>query len=132
MLKGCAEMGASAALRDWDSGLPKLWLTSRILAFRGHHPEHFRLNSGYRPLIASGARLSNLFAFQRGTDVIAALPRFNMTVNNDWQDTRLALPPGRWSNLLGLGNFEVAAPAGELFAEFPVALLVREVSLEAA
>jgi (1->4)-alpha-D-glucan 1-alpha-D-glucosylmutase len=133
MLEGCAEMGPGAALRDWDSGLPKLWLISRVLQFRARHPEHFDSNSGYRPLIASGARLSNLFAFQRGNEVIVALPRFNMTVKEDWQDTRLPLPSGRWSNLLGPGDFETAATAGTLFAEFPVAVLVRsEASAESS
>ncbi len=118
-------MGPAAALRDWDAGLPKVWMIRRVLRFRAEQPQHFTGDSNYQPITASGARLSNIFAFRRGKDLIAVMPSFGVTVKEDWQDTVLPLPDGRWINLLGAINVAESATPDQLFAEFPVALLVR-------
>jgi (1->4)-alpha-D-glucan 1-alpha-D-glucosylmutase len=124
LLKACTDMSAAEALADWDSGLPKLWMTHRLLKLRIEHPEYFGVASKYQPMVASGARLSNLFACRRGQNLIAVLPRFAMTVNEDWQDTRLTLPKGKWLNLFSDARLVGAVTPALLFADFPVALLV--------
>jgi len=51
------------AVRDWDSGLPKLWMTARVLALRRERPQEFSDRSKYQPLVAQGAHLGNVLAF---------------------------------------------------------------------
>lgn len=58
LLDACRDIGPAAALRDWDSGLPKLWMIGWVLKFRGQHPQHFGADSAYQPMAASGSRLS--------------------------------------------------------------------------
>jgi (1->4)-alpha-D-glucan 1-alpha-D-glucosylmutase len=112
-------------MREWDSGLPKLWLTSRVLGLRRDRPQDFAVDSRYQPLVAQGSHLGNLLAFRRGDDLIAAVPRFTMSVNGDWGDTNLPLPRGEWKNFFTGVSARGAVSPQELFGEFPVALLVR-------
>jgi (1->4)-alpha-D-glucan 1-alpha-D-glucosylmutase len=78
-------------------------------------------------LRAEGSRSDCFVAFQRGEDVIAAVPRLPVKIARDgWADTRLRLPDGAWSNVLAHGEpLSGEIPAEDLFAVFPVALLVR-------
>jgi (1->4)-alpha-D-glucan 1-alpha-D-glucosylmutase len=119
-------MDAAGALSDWDSGVPKIWMTARVLKLRKERPEDFSPTSKYQPLVAQGSHLGRLLAFRRGENLIAVVPRFTMTLAGEWADTRLPLPGGCWRNCFTdeLIQREVT-PAG-LFASFPVALLVRE------
>jgi (1->4)-alpha-D-glucan 1-alpha-D-glucosylmutase len=125
LLRRCREMSAADVLGDWDSGLPKLWLTSRILKLRRERPQDFSDHSKYQPLVAQGAHLGNLLAFRRGENLIAVVPRFTLSVNGDWGDTRLSLPRGAWKNHFTGSISRGAAPPAELFDPFPVALLIR-------
>jgi (1->4)-alpha-D-glucan 1-alpha-D-glucosylmutase len=125
VLKQCEGMSAEAVLREWDTGLPKLWMISRILKFRAQRPEMFSGESKYQPMAASGARLSNLLTCRRGEDLIAVVPRFVMSVAGDWQDTQLSLPKGEWRNLFTDASVTGAVGPRQLFGEFPVAILVR-------
>jgi (1->4)-alpha-D-glucan 1-alpha-D-glucosylmutase len=125
LLRACSEMSAEAVLGDWDSGLPKIWMISQMLRFRQQRPDVFAADSRYQPMAASGTRLSNLFCCRRGDDLIAIVPRFGMSVADDWQDTYLPLPKGEWRNLFsGSSNSATAIPT-QLFRHFPVALLMR-------
>jgi (1->4)-alpha-D-glucan 1-alpha-D-glucosylmutase len=126
LLERCRVMSAEEALRDWDSGLPKIWLIMRVLALRRRRTGDFLPQSRYQPLIAQGAHLGNLFAFRRGENLIAVAPRFRMTVNGDWGDTRLPLPRGVWVNEFTAARLQGGVAPEELFGAFPVALLVRE------
>jgi (1->4)-alpha-D-glucan 1-alpha-D-glucosylmutase len=125
LLRRCGELTAADTLRDWDSGLPKLWMTSRILKLRRERPLEFSDQSKYQPLVAQGAHLGNLLAFRRGENLIAVVPRFTLTVNGDWGDTRLSLPRGTWKNHFTAADARGAVPAAEFFDGFPVALLSR-------
>jgi len=116
----------SAVLEDWDSGLPKLWLIAWTLRLRRERPRDFAPSSGYQPLVAQGAHLGNLLAFQRGENLIAVVPRFTLTLNGDWADTRLVLPDGRWREAFGDAILEGEVTAGALFASYPVTLLIRD------
>jgi (1->4)-alpha-D-glucan 1-alpha-D-glucosylmutase len=118
-------MSAAQALSDWGLGLPKLWMTSRVLQLRARRPSLFSAESPYQPLVAQGANLGKLLAFRRGEQLIAVVPRLTSTLAGDWGDTRLPLPGGEWRNCFTdeLIQREVA-PAG-LFSQFPVALLIK-------
>jgi (1->4)-alpha-D-glucan 1-alpha-D-glucosylmutase len=125
LLEKCEQMTAEAALRDWDSGLPKLWMISRVLRFRAQQLQVFSADSRYQPMAATGARLSNLFACRRGDDLIAVVPRFGLTVAGDWQDTRLPLPKGEWRSLFNGAVFASSVAPTQMFGDFPVAVFFR-------
>jgi (1->4)-alpha-D-glucan 1-alpha-D-glucosylmutase len=126
LVRQCRRLSATEAMRDWDSGLPKLWLIAQVLALRRERPEEFSDRSKYQPLVAQGAHLGNLLAFRRGETLIAVVPRFTMTVKGDWGDTRLPLPRGSWRNRFTGAVLQGAPSPSELFDAFPVALLSRE------
>ncbi len=109
---------------DWESGRPKLWLINRVLQIRRSHAASFE--GAHQPLSAKGARLSHLMAYQRGDDVLVALPRFTLTLGGDWGDTVIALPPGSWKNIFTETPHTGEISPAVLFGEFPMALLVRE------
>lgn len=112
-------------MEAWDSGWPKLWLISRVLEFRRRHAQAFAPEAGYEPLMARGARLAHVFGFRRGERVVVLVPRFVLTLGDDWGDTSVALPAGRWESLLSGDAHEKEAPMAALFGAFPVALLHR-------
>jgi (1->4)-alpha-D-glucan 1-alpha-D-glucosylmutase len=128
LLRRCRTAGAADALREWNSGLPKLWMIDRVLSLRQARPADFSAQSKYQPLVAQGAHLGNVFAFRRGENLIAVVPRFTLSVRGEWGDTSLPLPRGQWKNCFtGAIVADRVGPA-ELFEGFPVALLMRESS----
>jgi (1->4)-alpha-D-glucan 1-alpha-D-glucosylmutase len=108
-----------------DEGLPKLWLIQRTLAIRAAHPDAFGSKGCYRALAAEGPARNHAFAFSRGDRVVTAVPRL-MRAGGDWQDTVLPLPEGRWRNAFTDETVAERPAVADLFARFPVALLVRE------
>jgi (1->4)-alpha-D-glucan 1-alpha-D-glucosylmutase len=126
LLDHCATLTAQDALADWDTGLPKLWLIHRLLALRQSRPTEFGPTAKYQPLVAQGSRLANLYAFRRGENLIAVVPRFNLSVQGGWDDTRLPLPGGRWKSAFSEAVFSEAVTPRQLLQDFPVALLMRE------
>ena len=128
LLEQCRSLNAAAAIAQWDTGLPKLWLIDRVLSLRAARPEQFAEDSRYQPLAAQGAHLGNLFAFRRGENLIAVVPRLTLSIANQWEDTRLPLPGGVWQNVFTLQELSSSASAGDLFSGFPVALLFKQPS----
>ena len=128
MLERCGSLCAEEAVADWDGGLPKIWMTMRLLALRRRRPSDFLPQSRYQPLVSQGAHLGNLLAFRRGENLIAVVPRFSMTVNGDWGDTRLPLPRGVWVNAFTDARLQGVVGPAELFGAFPVALLTRDLA----
>jgi (1->4)-alpha-D-glucan 1-alpha-D-glucosylmutase len=126
LLQRCPSLGAKELLAEGAAGLPKLCLIHRTLTLRREHPEFFSRDARYRPLVAQGAKTSHLFAFQRGENVIVAVPRFTLLLDGEWGDTHLQLPPGQWQNWLTHAWLAHDVGAAQLFAEFPVALLVKQ------
>jgi len=125
------------ALARAEAGLPKLWLTRRVLALRAERPELFA--GRYRGLEVSGERAAHVVAFARadgeGNDgLVVAVPRLVARLAAGaaaWTGTRVELPASRggaWREVLTGTPFERgdAGDVGRLFARFPVALLVRE------
>jgi (1->4)-alpha-D-glucan 1-alpha-D-glucosylmutase len=126
LMRRAQRLSANDALMEWDSGMPKLWMTARILAIRRGRVEDFSAQSKYQPLVAQGAHLGRLLAFRRGESFIAVVPRFTMTLAGEWGDTRLPLPGGAWRNCFTEQAIQRETSPGELFASFPVALLIRD------
>ena len=119
-------MSAADVTAEWDSGLPKLWMTARVLAIRRERAEDFSDQSKYQPLIAQGTHLASLLAFRRGENLIAVVPRFIMSLGGEWNDTRLPLPGGVWRNCFTDAVLQREVTPDALFNTFPVALLIRD------
>ncbi|MFJ2739881.1 malto-oligosyltrehalose synthase [Streptomyces sp. NPDC087440] len=106
----------------------KLHLTATALTLRRERPEVFGDSATYTPLTASGPAARHCVAFTRSGETVTAVTRLSLRLAEagGWRDTVLTLPAGRWTDRLGGGReFEGAVPLLELFAERPVALLVR-------
>jgi (1->4)-alpha-D-glucan 1-alpha-D-glucosylmutase len=133
-----------------EDGRIKLYLTSRALRCRRADPELFS-DGEYLPLSTAGTKSDNLFAFARSTGsklAIVAVPRLIAGLLYDhkqvprgrktWGKTQVILEsdmrPVRWRNVFTGVVFTATEDRGEapsldavdLFADFPVALLVGE------
>jgi len=127
LLAKAAVFPAEEAWREWRSGLPKLWLIRRILKLRARRPDWFGVVARYEALAARGHARAHVVAFKRGENVIALAPRLVMGLHDDWRDTTIEMPPGRWQNTLTDEPLpDGPAPLRDLLRKFPVALLARE------
>jgi (1->4)-alpha-D-glucan 1-alpha-D-glucosylmutase len=124
-------------LRAIDEGDPvtdladrKLLVTSRVLRLRRRRPALFGESAGYRRLDTG---TPHALAFMRGDDALTAVTRWPWTLERrgGWADERLTLPPGRWRDLLSDREGDIDGDDlsyAVLFADLPVALLIREAS----
>jgi (1->4)-alpha-D-glucan 1-alpha-D-glucosylmutase len=126
LMRRARVLSAPEVLAEWDSGLPKLWMTLRVLGVRRERAADFSAQSKYQPLVAQGTHLGRLLAFRRGENLIAIVPRFTRALGGEWGDTRLPLPGGVWRNCLTEATVRREVVPDELFKSFPVALLIRE------
>jgi (1->4)-alpha-D-glucan 1-alpha-D-glucosylmutase len=128
LLAACEGLTAAEALARMDEGLPKLWLIRRALCARRSRAQAFgRGEPGrYRALRAEGARADRVVAFSRGGQAITVVPRLVLRLKDRWEDTALALPPGRWRNELTGEMRQGRVPVAELLSQFPVALLLLQ------
>ncbi|BET66569.1 malto-oligosyltrehalose synthase [Opitutales bacterium ASA1] len=114
-------------MRDMiGSGIAKLWLIRRLLQLRPALPTAFGAAGEYLPLASSGSKVAHLLAFRRADEIVVAVPRFVLSLEGDWSDTLLHLPPGSWRGWLDGGTFRGVTSPAALFAEFPVSVLVRD------
>jgi (1->4)-alpha-D-glucan 1-alpha-D-glucosylmutase len=127
LLSKAGEISAQEAWKEWQWGLPKIWLIRRVLNLRKNHPELFSSSARYHALKAEGQAAGHVVAFKRGEGLIAVASRLVIGLKDDWGDTNIALPSGTWLNEFTGRRYRGDAVAlGDLLAEFPVALLVRE------
>lgn len=121
-----AGLAPEEIMRREDVGMPKLWVTHCALALRRDHPEWFGAGAGYSPLAASGAKAPHVVAFMRAERVATIVPRWPIRLGENWAGTVIALPNGKWTNILtgdSLGGGQVRVQA--IVRRFPVALLVK-------
>ena len=115
-----------------EDGRAKLLTMQRVLGVRNTHRAAFD-DGAYTPVEVSNPE--HAFAYLRGEDVLAVIPRFTYTLSGgkgeiplgaDWAGIQIDVPAGKWKNA-----FTGAAVGGgqtsldQLFAEFPVAVLTR-------
>jgi len=139
--------GLARELSDGPSdGRVKLYIHWRALHARKTSPELFAVGE-YRPLVAVGRDEASLFAFHRAFEsesAVVVVPRLSTRLNFEgdlpvgpdaWGDTAVPLPdvaPGaRFRDaftgaIISASSRDGAAvlPAGEVLADFPVALLM--------
>jgi (1->4)-alpha-D-glucan 1-alpha-D-glucosylmutase len=103
----------------------KMRVVRAALHLRRSRPDTF-VSGGYHPALAAGSGADHVVAFRRGEDVLVAVTRWTVHLEQSgWGDTVLTLPTGSWRDALTGVAFTGAVPAAELFAELPVALLER-------
>lgn len=123
------------ALKDWQGGRVKQLLIARLLALRTEHPTLFA-EGDYQPVPVGGARSANVLAFLRRTGpaaLLVAVPRLCASAAMEagsplpapgfWGDTAL-IADGSWRDGLS-GAMRADLSCSGLFAEFPVAVLLR-------
>ncbi|MFF8101413.1 malto-oligosyltrehalose synthase [Streptomyces sp. NPDC016640] len=106
----------------------KVAVTRAALRLRARRPEVFGDAASYAPLTAEGPAAAHCPAFVRSGEVLTAVTRLSLRLAEagGWRGTRLPLPPGRWTDVLGRGReFTGHARAADLFERLPVALLER-------
>jgi (1->4)-alpha-D-glucan 1-alpha-D-glucosylmutase len=104
---------------------PKMRVVRAALQLRRSRPDTF-LSGAYLPVCADGDAAEHIVSYVRGDDVLVAVSRWTVRLADDgWGDTALTLPDGRWADVLSGAERSGAVPAGDLFADLPVALLVR-------
>jgi (1->4)-alpha-D-glucan 1-alpha-D-glucosylmutase len=126
LLKELDGLDVPAVMERMDEGLPKLWLVRQALALRARQAPAFAggEDDGYAALSARGQRAAHVVAFQRGPRVVAVAPRLVISLGEaGWGDTSLALPPGRWTNVLDGQAVAGEVLLADLLSRFPVALL---------
>jgi (1->4)-alpha-D-glucan 1-alpha-D-glucosylmutase len=103
----------------------KIRVVQAALQLRRARPDSF-VRGGYHPVLAAGATADHVVAFRRGDDVLVAVTRWTVHLEQTgWGDTAVALPDGSWTDALTGTAATGTVPAAELFAELPVALLER-------
>ncbi|MCC3296598.1 malto-oligosyltrehalose synthase [Arthrobacter caoxuetaonis] len=126
LLSAVSDLSGEDGLPEIDeSGAAKLLVTREALRLRRDKPALF---TGYSALVATGAAAGHFFGFDRG-GVLTAVTRLPLGLERagGWQDTTVQLPSGTYRDALSGAAFTGAAvKAAELFAQYPVALLVRE------
>ncbi|MGV4981368.1 malto-oligosyltrehalose synthase [Streptomyces sp. NRAIS4] len=103
-------------------------LTAAALRLRARRPDAFGTAASYDPLAVDGPAAGHCVAFARSGEVVTAVTRLSLrlTEAGGWQGTRLALPPGRWVDVLTPGReFTGHARVADLFDPLPVGLLER-------
>ena len=110
-----------------DTGMPKLWLSYKALHLRRDHPEWFREDAEYMPLLAVGQQAEHVIAFIRAHRVLTVVARWRLKRGEGWLNTWIEVPPGTWRNILtGDAVQSGRIPMDVLLRRFPVALLVRD------
>jgi (1->4)-alpha-D-glucan 1-alpha-D-glucosylmutase len=103
----------------------KIRVVKAALQLRRARPDSF-LSGGYRPVLATGAAADHMLAFRRGDDVLVAVTRWTVHLEQTgWGDTVVELPAGSWTDTLTGAQLTGTVPAADLFATLPVALLER-------
>jgi (1->4)-alpha-D-glucan 1-alpha-D-glucosylmutase len=131
LLGQLAAAGPATALAAADEGGPKIWLIHRLLQHRRGHPGGYGPDSGYQPLSVAGPKASHVLAYARTGGLAVVVPRL-LTSLTDWEGTTVALPAGRWADVLsgeavtGGEAFTGDVSVAGLLCRFPVAVLGRE------
>jgi (1->4)-alpha-D-glucan 1-alpha-D-glucosylmutase len=127
------KMSAAELVKDWRSGAIKMKVIRDTLQFRAKYPELFA-RGGYSPIEVTGEHRERCVAFDRkfrSLEFVVVVPRLTVALGfpplgNVWRDTRLAAVEGTYRNFFTGAKLAGRLDLATVFAEFPVALLVRE------
>ncbi len=102
LLAEVATLGPAELIARSDEGLPKLRVVREALHLRRRRPELFGAGPAarYEPLECSGDLAGHGVGFTRGASVIVVAPRLVMSLRGGWNDTKVIVPPGSWTDLV--------------------------------
>ncbi len=104
---------------------PKIRVVTTALRVRRSHPDSFT-GGDYVPVLANGEASDHVLAFRRGADVVVAVTRWTVRLQDTgWGNTVLPLPEGTWKDALTGAVADGPTSAAQLFADLPVVLLER-------
>jgi (1->4)-alpha-D-glucan 1-alpha-D-glucosylmutase len=127
LLQDLEQASAEQIWTRLSEGLPKMYVIQVALRTRQQQPELFGPHAAYRPLDAQGAKAEHVVAFARGEGLLTLAPRLVIGLAGDWQDTRIELPPGRWTNAFTAEQWDQGTQRlGNLLRRFPVGLFLNE------
>jgi (1->4)-alpha-D-glucan 1-alpha-D-glucosylmutase len=125
LLSEVCRMDVKEVWARMEEGLPKLWTIHHALRARRRYTEAF--TGDYRVLNATGSKAHHLVSFMRGRDVVVLVPRLVFQLGNNWEDTSVDIPAGKWHNELTRTSVDGGKlRVGELLEAFPTALLTRK------
>lgn len=112
-------------LQHMDTGMPKMWVTYKILELRKKYPNFFQ-NAEYSPVFLHGEKLQNGIAYLRAKKVLVVVPRLLLSLNNNWSNTWLEIPKGNWWNIFTNECFSgEKILVSNILKNFPVAVLLK-------
>jgi (1->4)-alpha-D-glucan 1-alpha-D-glucosylmutase len=127
LLAACDPGDVAAVQAGADVGLPKMWVTRQALHLRAQRPAAFGPAGAYAPLDVHGPKAGHVVAFSRGGEVLTVVPRLVLGACGQWGATSVAVPEGRWIDVLTGATHEGGpVPVAALWSAFPVALLARD------
>ncbi|MCW4355485.1 hypothetical protein ONR57_19460 [Hoyosella sp. YIM 151337] len=119
---------------EYTTDLARFFLFRSALRLREERPDLF-VGGDYEAIAPIGAAQTHVIAFERAREhslpeLVVAVTRLPESLPQsdgrpDWGDTALPLPEGWWRDVLTGRRHHRAAAAAQLFADLPVALLVR-------
>ena len=125
LLAKLRQSGPAEAVDHMDDGGAKLWLIHRVLEHRHRRPALYSAESGSQPVTAQGAKASHVVAFGRSGGLAVVVPRLAASLG-DWEETTVNLPQASWVDVLTSASYAGGpTTAGDLFSEFPVAILAQ-------
>lgn len=105
-----------------NEGLPKMWLIYKTLNFRKKFPELLD-GADYSAVILHGEKKQHGIAFLRGGKVFTLVPRFIIALEENWKETYVDLPSGKWHNILTDEDFSGGRNmVKDLLRKFPVGI----------
>lgn len=135
LLEKVKDLPAHQVMRDWRAGLPKFWLTHRLLAARRQHAEIFARGT-YEPLVVEGDEADHVLAFARvldkGPRIIVAVPLRVSRHLDPWSpswlaeafaQTYLKLEGGPFTGIDGATVQGTQLSLGRLWKNLPIAVL---------
>ncbi|MEW1720099.1 malto-oligosyltrehalose synthase [Streptomyces sp. NPDC093109] len=113
--------------RPFRTGPPddRTVVTTAALRLRRERPGVFGESGTYTPLPATGPAAAHCLAFARTGQVVTVVTRlpYGLERAGGWGPTELALPAGRWRDVLTGSEVSGTVRLGELLDGLPVALL---------
>jgi (1->4)-alpha-D-glucan 1-alpha-D-glucosylmutase len=133
LLERLAEKLPAELMKDWRSGAIKMKVIRDTLQFRAEHPDLFTVGE-YNASQLTGEHRERCLAFRRAhasIEILVAVPRLTVPLGfpplgNVWKNTRIEAIRGQYRNIFTGAIHNAGLDLAKLFAEFPVALLVKE------
>ncbi len=126
LLESVRQLSAKTLWEARGNGAIKLFVITRGLGVRRRRAASFSQTGTYTPLTATGRQRERMVAFMRGRDTIAVITRWWMKHGDDFANTSLTLPDGKWRNVLcDSDELDGNVPISSLLGPLPVAILER-------